>query len=101
MYAINKGINRPVEFKGLQAQYIMYLGIGLVLLLLLFTVLYLAGIKIYICLSVILGSGSALFYKVFQLSHKYGEHGLMKMAAKRQIPNYIKFSTRRIFYEKR
>ena len=30
IYGINKGVNRPAEFKGLKAQYIWYLGGGLV-----------------------------------------------------------------------
>ena len=29
VYKINKGINKPIEFKGLKAQYIWYLGGGL------------------------------------------------------------------------
>ncbi|HMT97439.1 MAG TPA: DUF4133 domain-containing protein, partial [Ferruginibacter sp.] len=29
VYQINKGINRSIEFKGLKAQYIWYLGGGL------------------------------------------------------------------------
>jgi hypothetical protein len=29
VYKINKGINKPIEFKGLKAQYIGYLGIGI------------------------------------------------------------------------
>jgi hypothetical protein len=41
--------------------------------------------------------GSALFYQVFNLSHKYGEHGLMKKAAKRYLPNHLKFTTRKVF----
>ncbi len=40
VYAINKSINKPVEFKGLKAQYIWYLGGGLLFLLILFAVLY-------------------------------------------------------------
>ena len=35
VYPINKGINRPLEFKGLKAQYIWYLGAGLLVLLVL------------------------------------------------------------------
>jgi len=101
MYQINKGINRPIEFKGLKAQYIGYLGGGLVALLILFAVLYITGVNIYLCLLIIVASGSGLFYKVFALSHKYGEHGLMKWNAKRSLPRYIRYQTRRIFYEKR
>ena len=35
-----KGINKPLEFKGLKAQYIWYLGGGLVALLILFAIMY-------------------------------------------------------------
>jgi hypothetical protein len=100
-YQINKGINRPIEFKGLKAQYIGYLGGGLVVLLVLFAVLYLIGLAVYLCILIIIGSGSALCYKVFGLSHQYGEHGLMKRNARRYLPTYLKFKTRRLFYEKR
>lgn len=100
-YQINKGINRPIEFKGLKAQYIGYLGSGLVALLILFAVLYLTGMTVYWCLLVITGLGSALFYRVFGLSHQYGEHGLMKRNARKYVPTYLKFKSRRLFYEKR
>ncbi len=100
-YQINKGINKPIEFKGLKAQYIGYLGGGLVTLLVLFAILYLIGIAVYFCILIIAGLGSALFYKVFGLSHKYGEHGLMKRNAKKYVPHYLKFKTRKLFYEKR
>ena len=100
-YRINKGINRPIEFKGLKAQYIGYLGGGLVALLVLFAVLYLIGLVIYLCLLIIAALGSGLFYKVFELSHRYGEHGLMKRNARRHLPDYLKFRSRRLFYEKR
>jgi len=100
-YTINKGINRPIEFKGLKAQYIGFLGGGLVILLLLFAIMYLIGCAIYLCILIISGLGSLLFYKVFGLSHKYGEHGLMKHNAKKHLPAYIRFTSRKLFYEKR
>lgn len=100
-YSINKGINRSIEFKGLKAQYIGYLGAGLVILLILFAILYLIGMAIYLCLLIIGGLGSLLFYKVFNLSHKHGEHGLMKYNAKKHLPDYLKFQSRKLFYEKR
>jgi len=100
-YSINKGINRPIEFKGLKAQYIGYLAGGMVCLLVLFAIMYLIGMVIYLCIMVTGGLGSLLFYKVFGLSHKYGQHGLMKRNAKRYVPDYLKFSSRKLFYEKR
>ena len=50
VYQINKGINKPIEFKGLKAQYIWYLGGGLVALLILFAIIYIAGVNMFICL---------------------------------------------------
>lgn len=100
-YPINKGINRPIEFKGLRGQYIGYLGAGLVILLILFAIMYLCGASVYVCMIVIAGLGGLLFYQVFNLSHKYGEYGLMKKNARKYLPAYLKFKTRRLFYEKR
>lgn len=100
-YQINKGINRPIEFKGLKAQYIGYLAGGLVALLVLFAVLYLTGVPVVLCAVIIGGAGGGLFYHVFRLSHRYGEHGLMKKNAGRYLPAGLRFKSRKIFYEKR
>src|SRR5690606_39188083 len=90
VYQINKGINKPIEFKGLKAQYIWYLGGGLVALLILFAIFYICGINVYVCLLVIVSSASALFMYVYKLSRKYGEYGLMKKIAKKAVPKVIK-----------
>lgn len=42
-YAINKGIGRPAEFKGLKAQYLFIFAGGLLAVFLLFIILYMAG----------------------------------------------------------
>lgn len=88
-YNINKGINRPIEFKGLKAQYIYYLAIGLAILLVSFAILYITGVPIYVCVATITIAGSALFWFVFRYSHEYGEHGMMKAMARRQVPEAI------------
>jgi len=97
VYQINKGINRPIEFKGLKAQYIWYLGGGLLALLILFAVLYICGVNTFVCLFIIVSAGTALFMHVYKLSSKYGEHGMMKTIAKRSIPKEIKTYSRRVF----
>lgn len=97
VYQINKGINKPIEFKGLRAQYIAYLAVGLVLLLISFAVLYICGLSLFIILPLIFGLGGGLFFSVFRLSHKFGEFGLMKYFAKRQLPRYLKFNSRIVF----
>ena len=97
IYQINKGINKPIEFKGLRAQYIAYLAVGLVLLLIGFAVLYILGVALYVVLPLIGGLGAGLFVSVFRLSHRFGQYGLMKYFAKRQLPRYLRFGTRRTF----
>jgi Domain of unknown function (DUF4133) len=94
VYNINKGINRPIEFKGLKAQYIWYLGGGLLVLLILFAILYICGVNTFICLFIIVGSATALFTHVYKLSRKYGEHGMMKTLACRSIPTAVKTYSR-------
>ena len=90
VYQINKGINKPIEFKGLKAQYIWYLGSGLVILLVLFAIMYIAGVNIFLCLVIIFSLGTALFLYVYRLSRTYGEHGLMKKMARKAVPKVIK-----------
>lgn len=97
VYQINKGVSKPIVFKGLKAQYIAYLAVGLVFLLVLFAALYIAGLSLFVVLPMILSLGSGLFFTVFRLSHRFGEHGLMKYFAKRGLPRYLRFSSRRIF----
>ena len=97
VYQINKGVGRPIVFKGLKAQYIAYLAVGLVLLLIAFAVMYIAGLSLFLVLPIILGSGLGLFFTVNRLSAKFGEHGLMKYFARRNHPKYIQFQSRGLF----
>jgi 4-hydroxybenzoate polyprenyltransferase len=101
IYAINKGINKPIEFKGLKAQYISILAVGLVSLLLLFTGLYLAGLAVAWCLLTVTLSGCVLFRQVYRLSNRYGQYGLMKRTARRYLPGYLKFRSRTTFIHKK
>ena len=97
IYKINRGVNQPVMFKGLKAQYIWYLGGGLVALLIVFAILYICGVNMFICLGIIFITGGILFKKVYSMSRKYGEHGLMKKIGKRQVPRLIKNNSRKVF----
>lgn len=98
VYKINKGINKPIEFKGLKAQYIWYLGGGVILLLFVFAILYIAGVNMFVCLMLIATLGTGLFMAVYRMSDTYGEHGLLKKFAKRSIPVFLRVSSRKIFY---
>ena len=62
-YPINKGIGRPVEFKGLKAQYLFIFCGGLLALF--------------------------VVWQTFALNARYGEHGLMKLGATRSHPRYL------------
>ncbi len=97
IYHINKGINKPIEFKGLKAQYIGYLAVGLVFLLVLFAVLYISGLNLFFCLMLIMVLGTGLFFSVLRLSHTYGQYGLMKRLARNSIPSTIRFRSRKVF----
>ncbi|EHQ27520.1 DUF4133 domain-containing protein [Mucilaginibacter paludis] len=97
VYQINKGINKAIEFRGLKAQYIGYLAAGLVGLLLMYAVLYISGVNTWICLILIGGAGTGLITTIFRLSHKYGQYGLQKKNAKRSLPDYLKFRSRKLF----
>lgn len=97
VYQINKGINQSIEFKGLKAQYIWYLGGGVVALLIAFAVMYFIGLPTYVCIGVILAAGTFLVLKIYGMSNKYGEHGLMKALARKQVPKLIKSRSRRVF----
>ena len=99
IYKVNKGINKPIEFKGLKAQYIWYLGGGLLTLLILFAVLYICGVDTFVCLAIIGLLGTGLFLYVFKLSDKYGEYGMMKKVASKGIPKIIKCNSRKIFIQ--
>lgn len=97
VYHINKGINRPIVFRGFKAQYIGYLAGGLVGLLILFAILYIAGVNTYTCMVIIFALGTGLVYTVSRLSHQFGRYGLMKFRAKRLLQDYLFFNSRKTF----
>lgn len=97
VYKVNKGINRSIEFKGLKAQYIWYLGGGVIVLLILFAIMYIIGLPSLICIGVIVAAGSFLVVKIYGMSKKYGEHGMMKAIARKGVPQVVKCNNRKLF----
>jgi Domain of unknown function (DUF4133) len=97
VYPINKGINKPIEFNGLKAQYIWYLAFGLLAVFLLFIILHLIGSPLYFLLPFTIGLGGFLFFYVYKLNDKYGQYGLMKKMAKKGLPVCLKSNSRRVF----
>ncbi|SMG15698.1 DUF4133 domain-containing protein [Sphingobacterium psychroaquaticum] len=97
VYHVNKGVSRPIVFKGLKAQYIAYLAGGLVALLILFAVLYIIGLPLMVILPVIGTAGASLFWAVDRLSKRFGEHGLKKYLARSRLPKAIRYRSRKQF----
>ena len=88
-YSINKGIGGSVEFKGLKAQYLFIFVGGLLATFVLFVIMYLIGISQWFCIGFGVVAASVLVWQTFALNAKYGEHGLMKLAASKSHPKYI------------
>ncbi|RYD91937.1 MAG: DUF4133 domain-containing protein, partial [Sphingobacteriales bacterium] len=68
IYQINKGINQSIEFRGLKAQYIWYLGGGIVALLIVFSAMYIIGLPSLVCVGVIGVAGTVLVVKIYKMS---------------------------------
>jgi len=88
-YSVNKGIGKPAEFKGLKSQYLFIFAGGLLSLFIVFVVMYMAGVSQWICIGFGVISALVLVYGTFYLNGKYGEHGLMKLQARRNHPRYV------------
>jgi hypothetical protein len=98
-YTINKGINKAVEFKGLKAQYIWWVAGAVIAALVLYAVLYFAGISSFICVPLVLAVCGAAIKRVYGMSKRYGQYGLMKWRARRQLPTALMSGSRRFFIQ--
>lgn len=98
-YSINKGIGKSVEFKGLKAQYLFIFAGGLLAVFVVFVVMYMAGVNQWICIGFGVIAASVLVWLTFNLNARYGEHGLMKMLARKQHPRFLinRKNTHRLF----
>ncbi|MEO7978875.1 DUF4133 domain-containing protein, partial [Flavobacterium sp.] len=62
-----------------------------------FAIMYIAGLPSLICIAIIGISGTLWVLKIYKMSQKYGEHGMMKALAKRQVPKAVKSQSRKVF----
>jgi protein-S-isoprenylcysteine O-methyltransferase Ste14 len=88
-YPINKGIGKPVEFKGLKSQYLFIFAGGLLSIFILFVILFMLGVSQWFCILLGVIAASLLVWQTFAMNEKYGEHGLMKLGANRNHPIYL------------
>jgi hypothetical protein len=98
VYTIHRRVNRPLEFRGLQAQYVWWLGGGVIGLLLFFVLLHLCGVSSWICLGVIAAAGGLFVRQLYRFSHRYGQYGMMKMRGVRRLPKTIRSRSRKPFF---
>ena len=89
-YPVNRGIGKPVEFKGLKSQYLFIFCGGLLAVFVVFIVLFMAGVNQWLCIGFIVSASLLLVWQTFRLNAKYGTHGLMKLPhAKTTTPHYL------------
>lgn len=76
---------------------------GLLAVFVVFVVLYMAGVNQWVCIGFGVTSASALVWLTFHLNGKYGEHGLMKLLARRQHPRYLinRINSRKLFVRRK
>ena len=86
---INRGIGKPVEFKGLKSQYLFIFCGGLLAVFVVFIVLFMAGVNQWLCIGFIVSASLLLVWQTFRLNARYGTHGLMKAAARKRHPRFI------------
>ena len=98
-YTLNKGINKPIEFRGLKAQYIWHLAGSMVGAMVVFALLYIAGMSAYVDVALALGLGGLLVSRVYRMSRKYGQYGLMKKSARKAVPRALLSRSRKCFIQ--
>lgn len=102
MLEINKGVGKPVEFRGLKGTY-LYVAIGIVVSSLFFSlVLYgFFGLNTYLATLIVVSAGAGGIWFCMLLSHKYGVSGLLKLEATRSQPKAILISSAHPFAQLR
>ena len=93
-YQVNRGVGKPLEFIGLRAQYVIYLVLLLLLIVIFSFILNILlenamGAFLFGIISFLLALCSC-----FKLNNTYGEHGLMQLIALRKSVKHISVTKR-------
>jgi hypothetical protein len=99
IYPIHRAINRPIQFKGLKAQYMMMAAATIVGDLFLFVILYIIGLNSWIDILIAFGLGATTITTAYRLSNRYGEFGLMKKTARKKAPRQLRCGSRTFFLQ--
>ena len=71
-FEIHKGVDAPVEFKGLRSQYLFICAGGLIGAFLIVVVLYMCGVGQFLCLGVGGALAAGVVMLTYRLNEKYG-----------------------------
>ena len=96
-YIINRAVDKPIEFRGLKAQYILYAGGVLVGDIFLFAILYICRVDSWICVLLSFGLGGGGVTMLYKSCKKYGPYGLAKKRAAKRVPSSIRSNSLTIF----
>lgn len=94
-YDINKGVGRSLEFKGLRAQYILYLAAGFAASFFVYVILSFTGLT-YIAVGMTIVCIIATIGIVFYMNAKYGENGLKQEVAKKKVIKRV-YNNKRVY----
>ncbi len=88
-WEVNRGVGRPLELKGLQAQYVYWLAGGLGGAVLLVIVLYIGGAS-GMGLVVLGGAlGMGVVWGAYWANGRYGQFGLSKLRMRGRLPRSL------------
>jgi Domain of unknown function (DUF4133) len=96
-FTIHKGVDRPLEFKGLQGRYLIGLAAVAIATLIAFGVLHAVGINSWLGVCLALSSGASAIQYLYRLNKKYGQYGRMKQSAQRALPKSLANYSRKQF----
>lgn len=88
-FEVNKGVGKPIEFKGLKAQYIIFFAVGVAAAIFISIILAAIGLPTIIPILFGLLTGGAVVFISFRFNKVYGVHGLMKVRAKSYHPRFV------------
>lgn len=99
---INKGVGKPVEFRGLKGTY-LYLAAGIAVSSLILTLILngLFGLNTYLATAIVIASAGSGIWYCMRLSAKHGVSGLLKIEATRSQPKAIIISSAKPFAQLR
>jgi hypothetical protein len=88
-YNMNRGINKTWEVQGFVGKNVLYLAGGIIGTFFAFIVLFLIGVPVLFNVLFAIVAICSVWFGIGHINSKYGEHGLMKMSARRAAPKLI------------